>query len=646
MKAGEKRIYEFGEFRLDTGELELYRRDERLALPQKSLEMLAFLIERRGQTVTKDELLNEIWRDTFVDENNLAVNIAALRRSFGVKATDKTFIETVSRRGYRFTAEVRETNATGGLIFEKLTETRIAVNETTETLEPTHRINALQTRLRRHSIALVVGAVFVLGLGIFLVYSFRNSSIQKNLAPTNAPRTIAVLPLKNLSGVNETDESLSIGLTDALITKLGNIRGLAVRPTSAVLSFAKSSETPQTVGEKLSVEAVLDGKIQRQNGRIRISVQLVKTADGAVLWAENFDEIDADLFKIQDSISARIADALRLKVTDAEREQLTRRQTEDFEAYKLYLRGRHAWNKRTKDGLQTSIQLFGQAIDRDPTFALAFAGLADSYALLSEYNVALPIETFPKAKAAANRALEINPNLAEAHTTLAYVLASYDWNFAEAEREYLRAIELNPNYATARQWYGELLMGLKRFDEADREYNRAAELDPFSPIIQCDFGLLAYYRRDFDAAIVQNQKTIQNFPNFPVAHFQMTLVYERQGKFDEAVDATIKFLRLSGIDEKITTAMREVYKQQGYQGFLQTLLAGANAEAQKGYMPAFIQAFYYARLGDRENTIIWTEKAYNERHRYVAFIEADPDFDFLRDDPRFQDLIKRIGLKN
>ncbi len=285
MKAEEKKIYEFGEFRLDAGELELYHQGERLALPQKSLEMLAFLIKRSGHTVTKDELLNEIWRDTFVDENNLAVNVAALRRAFGVKATDKTFIETVSRRGYRFAADIREVGPNGDLVFEKFTETRIAVNETA-----VNKIEALQTGLHRHSIALVAVAVFLLGLGMFLVYSFWNPPNQKKLAQTNAARTIAVLPLKNLIGASETDEFLSIGLTDALITKLGNIRGLAVRPTSAVLLFAVSSETPQAAGEKLSVEVVLDGRIQRENGRYRVSIQLIKTSDGEVFWAENFDE--------------------------------------------------------------------------------------------------------------------------------------------------------------------------------------------------------------------------------------------------------------------------------------------------------------------------------------------------------------------
>lgn len=261
IKTAEKVIYEFGEFRFDTEGPELWRKDDRVALPQKSLEMLALLIERRGRTVTKDELLGEIWRDTFVDENNLAVNVAALRRSFGVKATDKNFIETVSGRGYRFTADIREVGSNGDLVFEKQTETRIAVNQTTETVEPASNIAALQSRLRRHSIVIGSLALFVFASGIFLAYSLRGSIGQKNLMEANPPRTIAVLPLKNLSK-DEADESLSVGLTDALISKLSNVKNLAVRPTSAVLPFASNQETLQAIGGTLQVETVLEGTIQ------------------------------------------------------------------------------------------------------------------------------------------------------------------------------------------------------------------------------------------------------------------------------------------------------------------------------------------------------------------------------------------------
>jgi DNA-binding winged helix-turn-helix (wHTH) protein/TolB-like protein/Tfp pilus assembly protein PilF len=625
----QNRIYTFGEFQLDTAEHALRQGTEQIPLTHKAIELLILLVERRGQTVTKNELMDTLWRDTYVDENNLAVTVMMLRKAFGETAFDKKFIETVPKRGYRFVAETQETTA--DLLIEKQTLTRITIEE--------KQARGLKSVLRR-PFALAAISLIIAGLGIFLSARYLSAN-KKPLAQTNVPRTIAVLPLKNLSAEAE-EEPLSIGLTDALITRLGNIRGLAVRPTSAVLPFTASSETPQAIGEKLNVETVLESSVQRVGNRRRVSVQLVKTSDGSILWSENFDEADTDLFKLQDSISARVADAFRLKTADGQ----TGSRTDDPEAYKLYLRGRHAWNKRTPEGLQQSVQFFEQAIDRDPTFALAFTGLADAYALLSEYNSAPPRESFPQAKAAAQKALEIDANLAEAHTTLAYALANYDWNFAEAEREYRRAIELNPNYATAHQWYAEFLSAMRRFDEAKAEIKRAEELDPLSPIIQSIVGLIFYHARDFDAAIAQYQKTVNNHPNFPIVYAYLSLAYAQKGMFDEAFEAEAKLLQAVGTDEKTVESLRQIYRQNGWKSFLGALLAGTNAEAQKHYVNAFSQAFLYMRMGEREQALQWLEKSFAERHRYVVYLNADPYADFLRNDARFRDLILRVGLKD
>jgi DNA-binding winged helix-turn-helix (wHTH) protein/TolB-like protein/Flp pilus assembly protein TadD len=625
----QNRIYTFGEFQLDTAEHALRHGGEQIPLTHKAVELLILLVEKRGQTLTKNELLDALWRDTYDDEHNLAVTVMMLRKAFGETAFDKKFIETVPKRGYRFVAETEETTA--DLLIEKQTTTRITIEE--------KDAPGLKNVWRRPLAQIAVVGVILAGLGIFLAARYFSTN-PKPLPPTNAPRTLAVLPLKNLSA--EADESLSIGLTDALITRLGNIRGLAVRPTSAVLPFTASGETPQAIGGQLNVETVLESSVQRVGNRLRVSVQLVKTSDGAILWSENFDETEADLFKIQDSISARVADAFRLKNADR---QTASRRTEDFEAYRLYLRGRHAWNKRTPEGMRESVQFFRQAIDRDPTFALAFAGLADAYALLSEYNTAPPRESFPQAKAAAEKALEIDSDLAEAHTTLAYALANYDWNFAEAEREYRRAIELNPNYATAHQWYAEFLSAMRRFDEARAEIRRAEELDPLSPIIQSIAGLILYHTRDFDAAIAQYQKTVNNQPNFPIVYAYLSLAYAQKGMYDEAFEAETKLLQAAGVDEKAIQPLRQIYRQTGWKGFLGAMLAGTNAEAQKHYVSAFSQAFLYMRMGEREKALEWLEKAFAERHRYVVYLNADPYAGFLRDDARFQDLISRVGLE-
>lgn len=625
-------VYAFGDFRLETEGPELWQSGTRVPLPQKALELLVMLLERRGRTVTKEEMLNHVWPDTFVDENNLAVNIAALRRVFGVKATDKAFIETIARRGYRFNAPVTELRD-DDLLLEKRRETSIEVDESFEDSRP-----KLGGVVRRPPVlAIVISLLVIVAGALFVLPSFRTAPETRTVVQ---PRTIAVLPFKDTGP--ETNDVLSTGLTDALTTQLSKISGLAVRSTNSLLNNAALSYDDAI--RKLDVESYLEGTVQREGERVRVSVRLVRASDGSIIWADSFDEDKTDLLSIQDTISSKVASELSLRLSDSERTLLASRPTEDREAYREYLYGRHHWNKRTPDGLNKSIRHFQQAIDRDPAFALAYAGLADSYSLLSEYNVAPPAETFPKARAAALKALEIDPTLAEARTAHAYVLASYEWKFDEAEREYRRAIELSPRYATAHQWYGELLMGMKRFDEAERAYERAAEIDPLSPIISSNFGLLAYYRKDYEGAIVKLRKTIDEFPTFVIARLEIVLALEQVGRFDEAADQTIEALRLSGLGDESLAALRSVHVQSGYQSFLRALLAGADAQAAKGYVPAFVQAFYYARLRDGESTLVWLEKAFVERHRYVAYINGDPNFDFMRDDPRFRELLRKVGF--
>ncbi|MBV9959830.1 MAG: winged helix-turn-helix domain-containing protein [Acidobacteria bacterium] len=660
-----RRVYEFGHFRLDVEECALWRDGEKIALTQKALELLLILVEHDGRLVTKAELVEALWPDTYVDENNLAVTVSMLRKAFGEKAGAGQFIETVPKRGYRFVAPVTKiTPGSGDLIVERHARTVITVEEE----EPPKELEgdagadvrkSLAGETQAKSIwrrrALPLGLLLlVLTLAGALAYVLwkakrqRDSAAAANAAQPTATaspiHSIAILPLKTIGAVQPGDEYLGIGMADALITRLGSVRQLAVRSTSAIMRYANSPPEPRAAGRELGVDAVLEGSLQHEGDRLRLTMQLVEVSDGATIWTGQFDEHLTGLFELQDSISGQVAAALLPHISSEQRELLARHETDDREAYKLYLKGRYHWNKRTPESLQESIRLLDEAIARDPLYALAYAGLADSFVLLSEYGVAPPADTFPRAKVAAGRALQLEPDLAEAHTTLAYVFASYDWNFAEAEREYLRALELNPNYATAHQWYGELLCGLKRFDESERELNRAVSLDPLSAVTQMDVGLLLFYRRDFDAAISQFQKTAQSFPDFPSTRMALSLVYERVGNLDGAAAALIEFVRLLGADEKAVGSLRELYKQQGYQALLKTLLAGADTEARRHYVPPFTRAAFYTRLKDRENALLWLGKAYAERFRYVTYIGGDPTFDFLRDDARFQELLKRVGL--
>jgi DNA-binding winged helix-turn-helix (wHTH) protein/TolB-like protein len=625
----EQKFYEFDEFRLDVGDKTLWRGQDKVYLPLKAVELLTLLLDNRGRTVTKEEILETLWQDTFVDENNLAVTVSTLRKVFGERKDENRFIETVPRRGYRFVAEARETK--GSVILEKHTVAEITLEET----ETPHN------RIGRRNRNLAIPGILILVLSGLLIYWGRSSPTEKTANGTSL--AVAVLPLRNLTPAQDP-EQLSLTLTDALITKLAGIKGLIVRPTSSILGFTENPPTPQLVQEKLKVENYLEGTIQRVENRLRISLQLVKTSDGSIVWAGNFDEAETDLLKLQDAISDQVVSALRFKLSPQEKEMLAKRGTENDEAFRLYLKGRYYWNKRTASDLQESVKLFKASIDQDPTFALAYSGLADTFALFSEYQVAPPAVTFPQAKAAAQKALEINPNLAEAHTTLAYALASYDWDFPEAEREYKKAIELNPNYPTARQWFGEFLTGLKRFDEAETQIKRARELDPLSPIIQMDIGLLLYYKRDFEASVRQYQTTINDNLTFPFVHFGLALAYEKQGKFDQAAAAEIEGWRLSGADPKTIGFLEQAYRNGGYKGFLQAQLAIHQEIAKTNYSPAFNQAFLYGRLGDPENSLKYLEKSFQERFRYTIYINGDPSFDFMRDDPRFQDLLRRLNL--
>ena len=582
----ENRFYVFDEFRLDRNEHTLFRNDEKIPLTHKAIELLTALIDRRGETITKAELMDSLWRDTYVDENNLAVTVMMLRKAFSETAADKKFIETVPKRGYRFVAPVEITNA--DLLIEKQTRTRITIDESQQ--------RSLQgVILRPATVAVVITAV--IGTALLFYVLFRKDSV-------GAPRTLAVLPVKSIG--DSMDEDLALGLTDAMITRLGGLRGLAIRPTSAVLSFDGDAPLSSTaIGERLKVESVLETSLQRSGDQMRAQIRLVRTSDGTVMWSQSIDSSVGDVFGFQDRIAEQIGDALKVRLSGDERRQVARRPTEDIEAYKLYLRGRHAWNKRSIEGLGQSIQLFNQAIDRDPTFALAYAGLADSYALLSNYNVRPPKESYPKARASALRALEIEPDLAEAGAVLADALVSYDWNFTDGEAAYRSAIAAKPNYATAHQWYAEFLSEMGRHREALDEIRRAKDLDPLSPLIASVEGMLLYMAGDHDGSVTSLRQAIRDHPDYALSYAYIALPLAQQNKFDEAFEAETNALRLAGVGEEGIESLRQAYQRSGWNGFLQAMLAGTDAEAQKHYVNPFSQALLYMRLRDRVKAMEW-----------------------------------------
>ena len=630
-----RKFYEFAEFQLDVDDKTLWRGKEKISLPLKAVEMLTLLVENRGRTVTKDEILEKLWQDTFVDENNLAVTISALRKAFGERKDENRFIETVPRRGYRFVAEAKVTN--GNLILEKHTLTEITLEETER---PKNRIS------RRNRNFAIFGLLMV-ALISFLVYSFWNSpnrNPEKTTVTITAPitRSIAVLPLRNLSNVKE-QEQLSLGLTDALITKLASLKGLSVRPTSAVLAFAENPPTSQIVQEKLKVENYLEGTIQRVEKRLRVSLQLVKTADGSIIWAGSFDEAESDLLKLQDAISNQVVSALRFKISPQEQADFAKNGTENADAFELYLQGRYFWNQRSADNLKKAIEFFQKAIEKDGKFALAYSGMAESFQLLGEYGGLPTAEAFEKSRNSAKKALELNPNLAEAHSSLGYTLAFYDWNWQSAEKEFQRAIEINPNYATAHQWFGEYFISVGKFDEAYFQIKKAEELDPSSLVIKSNLAGYYYLTRQFDKSIEESEKILAIDPKFFYAYNFQWLSFEQKGETDKTFAGVEKIHSLFFPPEAIEK-QRKIYQEKGWQAYWHEVFEKNMQPPNNKILNSFQIAMSALRAGEIDQTFALLEKSFQAHERWFVNLRNDPQWDKIRNDARFNELIKKANL--
>lgn len=484
-------------------------------------------------------------------------------------------------------------------------------------------------------LGLLVLALAIVGLAAYL--HARNTEI--------AIESIAVLPFANQNHDPDT-EYLSDGLTESIINSLSQLSNLRVIPRNSVFRYKGKEGDPLAVGKELGVRAVLTGRIVQRGDNLVVSAELVDVRDNKQLWGEQYSRKTADALAVQQEIAWEISERLRPKLSGEVRSQVAKRETTNPEAYQLYLKGRYHLEKRTKEETNKAIEYFQQAIDRDPNYALAFAGLADSYVLLS---VAIPRssfppkEAFPKAKAAAMRALQIDDKLAEAHTSLAHIKFVYEWDWAAAEREFKRSIELDPNYATAHHWYGFDLAAVGRFDEAIIEIRKAQEIDPLSLIINASAGWIFYHARQYDQAIEQERKTLEIDPNFVLAHGRLAQAYEQKGMNKEAVEEYLKAETLFGENQEEIAAFRQAYTVSGMRGFWQKQLDLAIERSKRQHVSSIIIAGYYARLGEREQAIQWLEKAYEERDAMI-WLKVDPRWDGLRSDPRFADLIRRVGL--
>jgi TolB-like protein/DNA-binding winged helix-turn-helix (wHTH) protein len=617
--------YSFENFQLDTSRKLLLRlpENESVALTRKAFEVLLLLVENSGRLVTKDHLMAKVWQGSFVEEANLTQTISVLRKTLGENPNQHRFIVTETGRGYRFVAQVSE-------------------NRLDENVAKLSNADLSSKTVRIAVVGILAVSLLVIG-----VYHFWNRSEATISQPSSAKevKTIAVLPFRNIEPDTE-DQLLGIGMADAVITKLSQIESIVVRQTKSVMRYADSTPEAVRVGREINVDAILEGSIQKADGRIRVSVRLYSVSDGALLWAENFDERDTDIFALQDSISEKVANSLSLELNTDERENLRRRYTQNIEAYRLYNKGRFFWNNRNRNDLLKSIELFEQAIALDENYALAYSGLADSYVLLQFFSHTEKNDFFQKARVSAEKALSLDNDLAEAHAALAMYRQLYEWDWEGAETAFKLAIAANPNYATAHQWYGEFLSSMGRFDESIAELEKAVELDPLS--LSTNTALAQPYLASgrYAEAIEKLKPALElDDDNFSLALLYMGRAYDGLGNHKEAIAQYQKNTRNSGGGGPYFTAsLINSYAKDGQKKQAEEMLNGLTNLAEKMPVSNYVLARAFAPLGYKEKALERLEKAVEQRDGLLIILKTDRNFDELRDEPRFQAVLRKMSF--
>lgn len=626
-----KFVYEFGKFLLDPNERTLFSDGVPLHLPAKEFETLLLLVENNGRALSKEAMMAAVWEDAFVEEGNLAKQISKLRKLFGTNGNQ--FIETIPKHGYRFSADV---NQTFPLDEETILAKRTVKRVTVRLEEAYESPPLLPAAERKFPVKAILGvALIVLTVSAVWFWSRAGTSDRIN--------SIAVLPLLPLT-TDEKTKALGLGLTDTLIMKLGSLRQIVVRPISAVTPFANAPQDSLEIGKKLDVDAVLEGTVQHFDGRLRFNVRLLRVENGELIWAEQFESEAGQIFEMQDRLTAQTAQALKLKLGASEGEQIAKRFTNNAEALGAYQKGRYFANRRTVDDLKTAIGYFNEAIGKDPNYALAYAELAGAYSLLADYDGALPADAYPKAKDAAMKALELDDELAEAHTSLAYVKMFYYQDWQGAQDGYRRAIALNPNYATARHWYSEYLTAIGRFDEAFVEIRQAKEIDPLSPSVNSQEVWILFYSRRYDEAIELGLRIAEMNPDFAEIYDPLKRSYDHKGMYREAIAARQKRRKLAGWEATETVALKKASLATDASIYWKNRLEQEIEEARNEPPMPFEMAIIHAQLGEKDLAFEWLDKAIENRIYPVAFLRVTPDIEPLRTDPRYADALQRVDL--
>ena len=630
----------FGVFELDLRAGELRKHGLRVRLQEQPFQVLATLLLHPGEVVTREELQKKLWpADTFVDfDHGLNKTINKIREALGDSAESPRFVETVARRGYRFLAEVKVADVAPARAPEHATQP-LPGAETPELPDSADKPAPPKPTPLRAVWKLSVFAVLLViaSLATWKLYSWKH--------PSPLIRSLAVLPLESLSS-DASQDYFADGMTDELISDLGQISALRVISRTSVMVYKHARKPLPQIARELDVDAVVEGTVLRSGDQVRITAQLIEAATDKHLWSQSYEGQLRDTLALQNQVARAIADQIRINLNSQEQAALKNVRVVNPEAYESYLKGRYFWNKRTTDGLKVALAYFNQAIDEDPTYAQSYSGLADTYALLGDwqYAVMTPKEALPKAKAAASKALELDSALGEAHNSLAFCLDGFDWDFPSAGKEFQRAIELNPGYATAHHWYAWHLSLLGRYDDAIVEMKKAESLDPLSLIINADLAEVLLLAHSYDQSIRQSQKTIEMDPNFALAHNQLGQAYLQKQMREEAITELQKAVQLSAGSPTCLANLARADAASGKMSEAEKLLSDLKKRSNPGHSHSSEIAVIYAALGDKNQAMTWLEKGYEERFNPGVLLR--PGFDPLRSEPRFQELLRRIGLSH
>lgn len=646
----EESLIRFDGFELALKSGELRKGGSLVKLQPQPFKVLAFLVAHAGQLVTREEIQQRIWEgETFVDfEHGLNFCIKQIRAALGDSAQSPRYIETLPRRGYRFIAPVEKLDRAPQLPDDRapvVSETNLQMNPAAATrLEPVARADSqffarpfIRSRLLKAALIALVAAIAVSA-------SFVWRSFEKQARPPHGKILMVVLPFENLTADAEQDY-FSDGLTEEMIAQLGRLhpQRLGVIARTSAMTYKDANKDIHRIGQELGVDYVLEGSVRREGDRLRITAQLIQVSDQTHLWAESYDRAQSAALAVQSEVAGRIARSLALELLPA-RDDRASSYTPRPEAHDAYLKGRYLWNKASVENLKKSVEYFHEAIEKDPQYARGYVGLADSYRLLGIFHAMLPRDAFGTVKEAALKALELDERLAEAHTALGAVKFWFEWNWMDAEKEFKRAIEINPSYGLARHDYAWFLVSQQRFDEGLAEIKRAQELDPLSPLTNADVGWVYLRARRYDEAIEQIKRTLELEPNFGSAHACLERAYMGKGMYREALASARAEMARSGASVQELAALDKTDVMEAIKRVERWRLNKRMEAAQKRRVSPYGFAMHYAALGEKDRAFEWLEKAFEERDHALVSLKVDPACDPLRTDPRFDELLRLVGL--